>query len=599
MSQRVAPASGAGLSENRRMLQTGPSARRRILASGLAVWVLTLVVGFGWGGVLRVVAANLGYAALFAMVAWGSFTRAAAEAPARTGWRLLGSAGVAGTLTGLWFTAQVFVPALRQASLPAVSLLGLGALLLTCSAMLTWPLAPAEGSSRVRAGLDGVIFAAASLFAFWAVAVEHLSPAGPRGSRDVLFLAIYVGTAAVLGIVIYLASPLRRLQGPLGWVAAAYALSFLSEALFASLALAGRWYAAHPSELIALARWIPLAVAPWAPPFRDDRADVEEASDLRDALVYAPVAIALSAGIARGLTTGTPLTPFAAVLLVLLGSGVLLRQFLALRDVRALSRTLERRVETRTRELEDARRELERTRRLEALGRLASGVAHDFNNLLTAITANAASAAEALETSDPVRAEIERIEQAALRGSSLTGQLLSFGRQRSAAGAPLQLNAAVDALVSFLSRTLGARYELTATLGPAVGAVVVEAGEIDQLLTNLVVNARDAMPEGGRIDVRTELYEVGGDLARVHDVRPGPYASLVVADAGRGIDDDVRDRIFEPFFTTKPEGKGTGLGLASCYGIASRAGGFIALESAPAGGASFRVCFPSHERPAA
>jgi signal transduction histidine kinase len=563
----------------------------------VTIWALALAVGFGWGGVPRVVAANLAYTAFFAMVAWGSFTRAAAEASARKGWRLLGSAGLAGALTGLWFTAQVFLPALQSAALPAASLLTLGALLLTSAAMLSWPLAPPTGSTRVRTGLDGLIFAAASLFAFWALAVERVAPAGPRGWRDVVFLAIYVATATVLGIVIYLASPIRRLRGPLGWLGAAFALSFLSEALFAGLALAGRWYAAHPTELIALGRWIPLAAAPWAAPFEREGVRVEEDSPLREALVYAPVAMALSAGIARGLTTGTPLTPFAAVLLVLLGGGVLLRQFLALRDVRALSRTLEQRVQRRTRQLEEARRELERTRRLEALGRLASGIAHDFNNLLSAITANAGSAAHALEASHPVRSEIERIEQVALRGASLTGQLLSFGRQRSGAKAPLELNAAVDAMVTFLSRTLGSRYELRAALDPSVGSVVVEAGEIDQLLTNLVVNARDAMPEGGRIEVRTEPHEVRGELARAHDVQPGEYASLVVADSGQGIDDEVCDHIFEPFFTTKPEGKGHGLGLASCYGIASRAGGFITLETRPEHGSSFRVCFPAHLGP--
>jgi len=575
------------------MLGSGQAARHRVLAAGVTVWILALVVGFGWGGVPRVVAANLAYFLFFAMVAWGSFARARVEASARTGWRLLGSAGVAGALTGLWFTTQVFLPALQRASLPAVSLLNLGALLLTCAAMLTWPLAPPTGSTRVRTGLDGLIFAAASLFAFWALAVERVAPAGPRGWRDVVFLAVYVGTAAVLGIVIYLASPLRRLRGPLGWLGAAFALSFLSEALFAGLALAGRWYAAHPTELIALGRWIPLAAAPWAAPFEEESPGAEQDSALREGLVYAPVAMALSAGVARGLTTGTPLTPFAAVLLVLLGGGVLLRQFLALRDVRALSKTLEQRVQTRTRQLEDAHRELERTRRLEALGRLASGIAHDFNNLLSAITANAGSAAAGLEVSHPVRTEIERIEQVALRGASLTGQLLSFGRQRSGAKAPLELNAAVAAVVPLLARTLGSRYELRAALDPEVGSVVVEAGEIDQLLTNLVVNARDAMPEGGRIDVRTEPREVRGELARAHDVRPGQYASLVVADSGQGIGDDVRDHIFDPFFTTKPEGKGNGLGLASCYGIASRAGGFITLETLASRGTTFRVFFPA------
>ncbi len=239
---------------------------------------------------------------------------------------------------------------------------------------------------------------------------------------------------------------------------------------------------------------------------------------------------------------------------------------------------------------------LQASQRLEAIGRLAGGVAHDFNNLLTVILGNAQLAKLRAEDAERVRGYVAGIEQAATSASGLTRQLLAFSRQNVGEARVVDLNETATRLAPLLGRLLGEDVRLELELDPAAASVRLDPTYAEQILVNLAVNARDAMPSGGRVLVRTE---------RVTRARPGgegsgeahaaPFVALVVRDEGVGMSEDVLARIFEPFFTTKPKGAGTGLGLAMVYGAAQQVGGFVEVDSAPGAGSTFGVYLPVAE----
>ena len=243
--------------------------------------------------------------------------------------------------------------------------------------------------------------------------------------------------------------------------------------------------------------------------------------------------------------------------------------------------------------------------RLEELGRLAGGVAHDFNNLLTVITAYAQFARETIEEVEAsgapgeiaaAVADLREVEEAAARAAELTSRLLAFSRQRPVAAGPVELNQALAEDRRLLQPLLGAGVRLAFLPGEGIPTVLIDAAQLQQLVMNLVVNARDAMPGGGEIRVRTRREVVApGQVAQVigPDVPPGEYAVLEVSDTGTGMDEATRARIFEPFFTTKEPGKGTGLGLPVVYGVARQAGGAIRVESSPGAGTTFFVYLPA------
>jgi signal transduction histidine kinase len=237
--------------------------------------------------------------------------------------------------------------------------------------------------------------------------------------------------------------------------------------------------------------------------------------------------------------------------------------------------------------------QLLQSQKMEALGRLAGGVAHDFNNVLTVIEGYGELLSDRFAPGDPDRSLVDEIRKAAEHAASLTRQLLSFSRRVVVDVQILDLNARIAQSEEMLRRLAGEDVELVVDLQPGLGRVRVDAAKLDQVLLNLVVNARDAMPRGGRIAIETADVELDGSDAACHpELHPGPYVRVTVRDGGEGIDPEVMPRIFEPFFTTKDQGKGTGLGLSTVYGIVKQFSGSVAARSESGLGATFEVYLP-------
>jgi hypothetical protein len=253
----------------------------------------------------------------------------------------------------------------------------------------------------------------------------------------------------------------------------------------------------------------------------------------------------------------------------------------------------------------EAEGQLLQAQKLESIGRLAGGIAHDFNNMLFVINGHAemldhdlAPDGRAELDLDEALHNVRAIREAGERAATLTAQLLAFSRQQVITPTVLDLNAAIDGIEPMVRNLIGENMRLVIKLGDDAGHIRADAGQLDQILVNLVVNARDAMPDGGTVTIETGNEMVDERYAVEHfDARPGPYVLLVVSDTGVGMDRAMRERIFEPFFTTKQLGKGTGLGLATAYGIVHQAGGHIWVYSERGLGSTFKLYFPRVDAP--
>jgi PAS domain S-box-containing protein len=237
--------------------------------------------------------------------------------------------------------------------------------------------------------------------------------------------------------------------------------------------------------------------------------------------------------------------------------------------------------------------ELRQSQKMEAVGRLAGGIAHDFNNLLTAILGPAEMARDQIPTDHPARRELEDIRNAAIRASELTRQLLTFGRQQVLKPESIDLNDVLRDSGRLLGRLVGERIDLRVSLAPEPCVVVADRSQLEQIILNLVVNSRDAMPDGGRLTLETTAVDLGREFVERHsNVQPGAYTQLAITDTGLGMDEHTATHAFEPFFTTKEQGSGTGLGLATVYGIVHQSGGHIWVYTELGKGTTFKVYLP-------
>jgi PAS domain S-box-containing protein len=279
-----------------------------------------------------------------------------------------------------------------------------------------------------------------------------------------------------------------------------------------------------------------------------------------------------------------------------LGTGEGTTAIVVVRDLSEAKEFERRRDEELARATREAR--IAQSRRLESLGQLAGGVAHDFNNLLGVILNYAEFVADELEEGTSAHTDVVEIRKAAERATDLTRQLLIFSRREVVKPTPVDLNEVVRDVERLLRRTLGEHVELVVNPGQGLPAVLADPGQIEQVLVNLAVNARDAMPDGGRLRIETREVELDGDFLREHpELSPGRYVRLTVADDGVGMEPEIAARAFEPFFSTKSRGEGTGLGLATVYGIVTGAGGQISLYTEPGEGTVFRVHLPAVDSP--
>jgi two-component system, cell cycle sensor histidine kinase and response regulator CckA len=243
--------------------------------------------------------------------------------------------------------------------------------------------------------------------------------------------------------------------------------------------------------------------------------------------------------------------------------------------------------------------QLRQAQKLESIGILAGGLAHDFNNMLTAINGYSELILRRIEKGDPIRKHVEEIKKAGERSAELTRQLLAFSRRQILQPTALNLNEVVADTASMLERLIGRNISIRTVLAPDLCEIQADLGQLTQVIVNLLINARDALPDGGSVVLETAVIDLDADRAAQHvNMEAGRYAMLAISDNGVGMDEQTRSRVFEPFFTTKPAGRGTGLGLATVYGIVKQSGGNIWVYSEPGKGSTFKVYLPQTARAA-
>jgi signal transduction histidine kinase len=459
--------------------------------------------------------------------------------------------------------------------------------------LLSWSGRRQPGGMRLRTAADGFLFGASLLFVIWAAALHDLVAHGSLGTAAILaVLADFLLITANLGLIVYLAASTgARASGTLTFIGLAMLAGTASYLSIIVLGLRGEYYVGHPADalvLLAVGLFALGAIAPGRVVPADGR-QVHH-TPAGTVLPYLPV---LASFFTVAVLMSRPDTQGDRVLTglgIAIGLTLLLRQQLALWDVEALSHELSAMVADRTRDLATAQAALARAQRLEAVGRMAGSVARDFDRLIRELEAPIAVLSGAIAADHPDREAVAEIAGASQRAGRLTGQLLTFAQRQPVEPRSLDVNGVIADLVPLLRRLAGKGIALELFTAPEPATVFADPTQIEQLLSNLTVNARDAMPGGGTLSIMVTLH--GRAAAPEPGALDAPFVRISVADTGVGMDDATIAHIFEPFYTTKPAGQGTGLGLATCYGIVSRAGGRIRVNTVPGQGTTFTVDLP-------
>ncbi len=570
-------------------------ARRRVIAISAGLVLISAVGALIPSSSISAATIGIANACMGAVGAWAAWRRGLAEPSARVGWWLL-----AGSLV-------VYAPAQFVAIAPFLGLgeathfpntgdlVALSFLPLAGLSMLLWRASPRGSRAPLGSIFDGLLFAVAFFFLMWDAALGAHDLADVPRPMLVCALGFFIGSSVNLGVAIHLAGRTpERWRGPLGFLIACFLLAAANGVGIVLTGLEGTYFSGHAVDVLAVS-----AGAVGTAGFLSPRPSLAPASDEPSPswpaafAPYAPLMIALVLLMVRGIIFGQRQDRVEDWLVLTLMLIIAARQFLALRDVRRLSSVLEAKVAERTKQLEDSHAALMRAQRLEALGRMSGGVAHDFNNLLTVV----ASSAQMIRRATPNQGtrELDNIDAAVQRASDLTHQLLAFARKQPLARRDFDVNDLLVEVEPLLLRLASSNCQVRLDLG-RVCEVNADPAQIEQLVMNLVANARDALPDGGTVMISTMMLdepELDLDLPLL----PGRCVVVSVKDTGVGMSPETIERAFEPFFTTKDHGEGTGLGLATCWGIASQAGGHLRIESTPGGGTTVRAYLPGRDSP--
>lgn len=560
-------------------------------------WLLLGYTALGLGTqVLPPDARGLGLNALntlvFAHAGLLTFTRSSREPDAQRGWRLITLGLLAQATNQGWATLHMF----RHEAPPAFpawgdlfTFLSLG---LIIASLLAWPLTSASGSERWRKSLDGLGAALLAFFLGWFFTLGPLFRQSQSSSLEHAALVIFfLGNAMVLGTCAYLgARQTTRFRGPLGWIMLGFVISMVQVMLQVPLTLAGQYHLGDPIDLLVLLAAILILLAPLAPrslePGPPPSSEIRDHSPVARILPMLPAASSLVMVLASLVLAPTRLDPIILALASVMAGLGLLRGALALRDLQHLSAALETRVVRRTQDLEAMQGAMLRTERMNAMAVLGAGMAHDLNNTLATVKACAELARMKLEDGQrPEIKDLDHILVAADQSAALTRRLMSFGHVEETPPGVICLREELSHLETILRMLLGRQISLHLDLGGDRIPVLGSRAQVEQILVNLVGNARDAMPRGGLILIRLSKSTSAGK----------PIARVEVEDSGEGMTPEVQEKIFNPFFTTKGPGRGTGLGLASVRQIMHELGGTLAVASQPGIGTTFVLRLPLAE----
>jgi signal transduction histidine kinase len=470
---------------------------------------------------------------------------------------------------------------LRSESHPAFLAFQVLGPLLQFIAVLSWPALRPSGALRWREVLDGMIFTSSLFLVFWLLGLGDLEasaaiPARVKGLQLVFFLDYTL----LVGVTLYrgLDAP-GRFRGPLGWILAAFLLIALGNVSWIELFLRGAYHPGHPLNGTGLFIQTLFLLAALAPSPPDRGASWEgRAGYLFEP--YLPIFVVLPLGVRHLLRH--PQGVGAVTLWLALGMAfvVLVRQLVALADMRRFVNSLEATVQKRTGALEELQALMIRNQRMNLLATLGAGLAHDLNNLLSVVKLTSTLLQEDVDEGRPPQGrDLARLQAAADQASGIATNLMAYGRQGEVHAQLFELNEKVRGMANLLEKLAGKDVKVAWSLVDAPMLLELDPMHVEQILVNLVVNARDAMPGGGSLELRTGLLPTG-------------HALLEVKDTGTGILPEHLPRLFEAFFTTKEPGKGTGLGLASVKAIAEECGGVICVASDVGQGTTFTLRLP-------